>query len=213
MDAVLETLYEGIMDGDMELVQEKVQEALDAGIGPGRILNEGMIAAMAEVGQLFEDGEYFVPEMLIAARAMQGGMSILKPYLAEGDVQCPGKVIIGTVKGDLHDIGKNLVAMMLEGAAFEIVDLGTDVSADKFVAAVRENSANVVAMSALLTTTMPNMENTITALKEAGLRDKVKVMVGGAPLTQDYAEKIGADGYAADANQAVARAKSLVGAA
>jgi 5-methyltetrahydrofolate--homocysteine methyltransferase len=213
MEAVLESLYEGIMDGDMELAQEKVQEALDAGIGPGRILNEGMIAAMAEVGQLFEEGEYFVPEMLIAARAMQGGMSILKPFLTEGDVQSPGKVVIGTVKGDLHDIGKNLVAMMLEGAAFEIVDLGTDVSADKFVEAVKESGANVVAMSALLTTTMPNMENTIAALKEAGLRDTVKVMVGGAPLTQDYAEKIGADGFAADANQAVANAKSLLGVA
>ena len=213
MEAVLETLYEAIMDGDMEMAQEKVQEALDANIGPGRILNEGMIAAMAEVGQLFEDGEYFVPEMLIAARAMQGGMSILKPFLSEGDVQSPGKVVIGTVKGDLHDIGKNLVAMMLEGAAFEIVDLGTDVSADKFVAAIKESGANLVAMSALLTTTMPNMANTITALKEAGLRDKVKVMVGGAPLTQDYAEKIGADGYAADANQAVASAKALMGVA
>jgi 5-methyltetrahydrofolate--homocysteine methyltransferase len=210
MEAVLETLYESIMDGDMELAQEKVQEALDAGIGPGRILNEGMIAAMAEVGQLFEDGEYFVPEMLIAARAMQGGMSILKPFLTEGDVQSPGKIVIGTVKGDLHDIGKNLVAMMLEGAAFEIVDLGTDVSADKFVEAVKESGANVVAMSALLTTTMPNMENTIAALKEAGLRDTVKVMVGGAPLTQDYAEKIGADGFAADANQAVTMAKALL---
>ena len=213
MEAVLETLYEAIMDGDMELAQEKVQEALDANIGPGSILNDGMIAAMAEVGQLFEDGEYFVPEMLIAARAMQGGMSILKPFLSEGDVQCPGKVVIGTVKGDLHDIGKNLVAMMLEGAAFEIVDLGTDVSSDKFVDAVKESGADVVAMSALLTTTMPNMENTIAALQEAGLRDNVKVMVGGAPLTQDYADKIGADGYAADANQAVASAKSLVGAA
>ena len=211
MEAVLESLYKSIMDGDMELAQEKVQEALDGGIGPGRILNEGMIAAMAEVGQLFEDGEYFVPEMLIAARAMQGGMAVLKPFLGEGDVQSPGKVVIGTVKGDLHDIGKNLVAMMLEGAAFEIVDLGTDVSADKFVEAVKESGANVVAMSALLTTTMPNMENTIAALKEAGLRGQVKIMVGGAPLTQDYAEKIGADGYAADANQAVASAKALMG--
>jgi len=213
MEAVLKELYEGILDGDMEVAEEKVQEALDEGIGPGRILNEGMIAAMAEVGQLFEDGEYFVPEMLIAARAMQGGLVLLKPYLGEGDVQSPGKVVIGTVKGDLHDIGKNLVAMMLEGAAFEIVDLGTDVKPETFVEAVKENGADVVAMSALLTTTMPNMTTTITALEEAGLRDKVKVLVGGAPLTQDYADKIGADGYAADANQAVARAKALVGAA
>ncbi|MCD4674297.1 MAG: corrinoid protein [Anaerolineaceae bacterium] len=211
MEAVLETLYEGVVDGDMELAQEKVQEALDAGIGPGRILNDSMIAAMAEVGQLFEDGEFFVPEMLIAARAMAGGMAILKPYLSEGDVQSPGKVVIGTVKGDMHDIGKNLVAMMLEGAAFEIVDLGTDVSPDKFVEAVKDSGANVVAMSALLTTTMTNMANTIEALQEAGLRDKVKVMVGGAPLTLDYANKIGADGYAPDANQAVANAKSMLG--
>jgi 5-methyltetrahydrofolate--homocysteine methyltransferase len=168
---------------------------------------------MGEVGQLFEEGEYFVPEMLIAARAMQGGLLILKPFLAEGDVHSPGKVVIGTVKGDLHDIGKNLVAMMLEGSAFEIVDLGTDVSPEKFVEAVQTSGADIVAMSALLTTTMPNMTAVIEALKEAGLRDKVKIMVGGAPLTQDYASKIGADGYAADANQAVASARALLNAA
>ena len=213
MDEALKGLYDSIMEGDLELAQEKVQQALDEGIAPGRILNEGMIAAMGEVGQLFEEGEYFVPEMLIAARAMQGGLLILKPFLAEGDVHSPGKVVIGTVKGDLHDIGKNLVAMMLEGSAFEIVDLGTDVSPEKFVEAVQTSGANIVAMSALLTTTMPNMATVIEALKEAGLRDKVKVMVGGAPLTSDYASKIGADGYAADANQAVANAKALLSAA
>lgn len=212
MEGVMKELYEGVMDGDLELVQEKVQQALDEGVNPGVILNEGMIAAMSEVGQLFEDGEFFVPEMLIAARAMQGGMFILKPYLVEGDVQSPGKVVIGTVKGDMHDIGKNLVAMMLEGSSFEIVDLGTDVSPDKFVAAVKESGAQILAMSALLTTTMPSMATTIEALKEAGLRDTIKVMVGGAPLTQEYANKIGADGFAPDANQAVARAKALVGA-
>jgi 5-methyltetrahydrofolate--homocysteine methyltransferase len=213
MDEALKGLYDSIMEGDLELAQEKVQQALDEGIAPGRILNEGMIAAMGEVGQLFEEGEYFVPEMLIAARAMQGGLLILKPFLAEGDVHSPGKVVIGTVKGDLHDIGKNLVAMMLEGSAFEIVDLGTDVSPEKFVEAVQTSGADIVAMSALLTTTMPNMTAVIEALKEAGLRDKVKIMVGGAPLTQDYASKIGADGYAADANQAVASARALLSAA
>jgi 5-methyltetrahydrofolate--homocysteine methyltransferase len=213
MDEALKGLYDSIMEGDLELAQEKVQQALDEGIAPGRILNEGMIAAMGEVGQLFEEGEYFVPEMLIAARAMQGGLLILKPFLAEGDVHSPGKVVIGTVKGDLHDIGKNLVAMMLEGSAFEIVDLGTDVSPEKFVEAVQTSGADIVAMSALLTTTMPNMTAVIEALKEAGLRDKVKIMVGGAPLTQDYASKIGADGYAADANQAVASARALLNAA
>ena len=213
MDEALKGLYDSIMEGDLELAQEKVQQALDEGIAPGRILNEGMIAAMGEVGQLFEEGEYFVPEMLIAARAMQGGLLILKPFLAEGDVHSPGKVVIGTVKGDLHDIGKNLVAMMLEGSAFEIVDLGTDVSPEKFVEAVQTSGADIVAMSALLTTTMPNMTAVIEALKKAGLRDKVKIMVGGAPLTQDYASKIGADGYAADANQAVASARALLNAA
>jgi 5-methyltetrahydrofolate--homocysteine methyltransferase len=210
MDAILQTIYDGVLDGDMESVVEGVQQALDAGLTPGKILNEGMIAAMAEVGQLFEDGEYFVPEMLIAARAMQGGMQVLKPLLSEGDVQSPGKVVAGTVKGDLHDIGKNLVLMMLEGSAFEVVDLGTDVSPDKFVEAVKDTGAQIVAMSALLTTTMPNMQTTIEALKEAGLREQIKVMVGGAPLTQAYADKIGADGYAPDANQAVATARALL---
>jgi 5-methyltetrahydrofolate--homocysteine methyltransferase len=170
-----------------------------------------MVAAMAEVGRLFEEGEYFVPEMLIAARAMQSGLAVLKPRLAAADVKSSGKVIAGTVKGDLHDIGKNLVCMMLEGAAFEIVDLGSDVSPEKFVEAVRTTGADIVAMSALLTTTMPYMKVTIEALKAAGLRDKVKVMVGGAPLTDQYAREIGADGYSSDASRAVALAKSLVG--
>jgi 5-methyltetrahydrofolate--homocysteine methyltransferase len=169
-----------------------------------------MVAAMAEVGRLFEEGEYFVPEMLIAARAMQHGLAVLKPHLASANVKSQGKVVAGTVKGDLHDIGKNLVCMMLEGAAFEIVDLGSDVTPEKFVEAVRSTGADVICMSALLTTTMPNMKTTIEALKVAGLRDKVKVMVGGAPLTDQYAREIGADGYAADASRAVALAKSLL---
>lgn len=212
MNAGLEKIFEGILDGNAKLVVEEVQKALDAGIGPAEILSQGMIAAMGEVGRLFEEGEYFVPEMLIAARAMQKGLEVLKPFLTDADVQSPGKVAIGTVKGDLHDIGKNLVAMMLEGAAFEVIDLGTDVSPERFIQAVRENGAQIIAMSALLTTTMPNMKNTIEALKEAGLRDKVKVMIGGAPVTQTYADQIGADGFAEDASRAVAKARSLLAA-
>jgi 5-methyltetrahydrofolate--homocysteine methyltransferase len=211
MEPVIKEIYDSILNGQQKVSSAKVQEALDQGINPADILNEGMVAAMAEVGRLFEEGEYFVPEMLIAARAMQSGLAVLKPRLAAADVKSSGRVIAGTVKGDLHDIGKNLVCMMLEGAAFEIVDLGSDVSPEKFVEAVRTTGADVVAMSALLTTTMPNMKNTIEALKAAGLRDKVKVMVGGAPLTDQYAHEIGADGYASDASRAVALAKSLVG--
>lgn len=212
MEAGLEKIFEGILDGNANLVVAEVQKALDAGVGPADILNKGMIAAMGEVGRLFEEGEYFVPEMLIAARAMQKGLEILKPHLSEADIQSPGKVAIGTVKGDLHDIGKNLVAMMLEGAAFEVIDLGTDVSPERFIQAVKENGAQIIAMSALLTTTMPNMKNTIEALKEAGLRDQVKVMIGGAPVTQNYADQIGADGFAEDASRAVAKARSLLAA-
>jgi 5-methyltetrahydrofolate--homocysteine methyltransferase len=210
MEPVIKEIFDSILEGSQKVTVVKVQEALDKGINPGVILNDGMVAAMAEVGRLFEEGEYFVPEMLIAARAMQNGLAVLKPHLASANVKSQGKVIAGTVKGDLHDIGKNLVCMMLEGAAFEIVDLGSDVTPEKFVEAVRSTGADVVCMSALLTTTMPNMKNTIEALKAAGLRDKVKVMVGGAPLTDQYAREIGADGYAADASRAVALAKSLM---
>ena len=210
MEPVIKEIFDSILEGSQKVTVVKVQEALDKGINPGVILNDGMVAAMAEVGRLFEEVEYFVPEMLIAARAMQNGLAVLKPHLASANVKSQGKVIAGTVKGDLHDIGKNLVCMMLEGAAFEIVDLGSDVTPEKFVEAVRSTGADVVCMSALLTTTMPNMKNTIEALKAAGLRDKVKVMVGGAPLTDQYAREIGADGYAADASRAVALAKSLM---
>ncbi|MDO9086157.1 MAG: corrinoid protein [Anaerolineaceae bacterium] len=210
MNAGLEKIFEGILDGNANQVTTEIQKALDAGINPADILNQGMIAAMGEVGRLFEEGEYFVPEMLIAARAMQRGLEVLKPHLSAEDVHSPGRVAIGTVKGDLHDIGKNLVAMMLEGAAFEIIDLGTDVSPERFIQAVKENGAQIIAMSALLTTTMPNMKNTIEALKEAGIRDQVKVMIGGAPVTQTYADQIGADGYAEDASRAVAKARSLM---
>jgi 5-methyltetrahydrofolate--homocysteine methyltransferase len=208
---VIHEIYQCILEGDAGTVGDKVQAALDDGQEISDILNQGMIAAMAEVGRLFEEGEYFVPEMLIAARAMQTGLAILKPHLAEANVQAAGKIIIGTVKGDLHDIGKNLVAMMLEGAAFEMVDLGVDVPADEFVAAVQEHEVDIVALSALLTTTMPQMVSTIEALKAAGVRDKVKIMIGGAPITEEYAKEIGADGYAPDASRAVGLAKSLMG--
>jgi 5-methyltetrahydrofolate--homocysteine methyltransferase len=210
MEPVIKAIFDSILEGSQKVTVVKVQEALDKGINPGVILNDGMVAAMAEVGRLFEEGEYYVPEMLIAARAMQNGLALLKPHLASANVKSQGKVVAGTVKGDLHDIGKNLVCMMLEGAAFEIVDLGSDVTAEKFVEAVRTTGASVICMSALLTTTMPSMKTTIEALKAAGLRDKVKVMVGGAPLTDQYAREIGADGYAPDASRAVALARSLL---
>lgn len=210
MSSELDNLYEGILDGDMGATPTNVQTALDAGIVPGVILNEGMIKAMAEVGQLFEDGDYFVPEMLIAARAMQAGLGVLKPHLVASGVDPLGKVVIGTVQGDMHDIGKNLVAMMLEGAGFEVVDLGVDVKPDTFIDAVRENQPQVVAMSALLTTTMPKMQVTIDAMRDAGVLDSLKVLVGGAPVTAEFAEKIGADGYAPDASQAATLAKSFV---
>lgn len=210
MSSELDNLYEGILDGDMGATPTNVQTALDAGIVPGVILNEGMIKAMAEVGQLFEDGDYFVPEMLIAARAMQAGLGVLKPHLVASGVDPLGKVVIGTVQGDMHDIGKNLVAMMLEGAGFEVVDLGVDVKPDTFIDAVRENQPQVVAMSALLTTTMPKMQVTIDAMRDAGVLDSLKVLVGGAPVTAEFAEKIGADGYAPDASQAATLAKSFI---
>ena len=206
----IEAIYQAVMEGDAGEAATHVQAALDAGIAPGDILNKGCIAAMGEVGRLFEEGEMFVPEMLIAARAMQAGMNILKPHLAEGEIVSAGKVVLGTVAGDLHDIGKNLVGMMMEGAGFEIVDLGTDVSAGKFVEAVKEHHPDLIGMSALLTTTMPSMTATIEALTEAGLRDQVKVIIGGAPVTQAFASQIGADGFAPDASSATRKAKELL---
>jgi 5-methyltetrahydrofolate--homocysteine methyltransferase len=203
-------LYASILNGENKVVPIKVQSALDAGIDASRILNEGMIAAMAEVGRLFEEGEYYVPEMLISARSMQAGLAVLKPHLMQANIKSAGKVVAGTVKGDLHDIGKNLVCMMLEGAGFEIYDLGTDVSPEMFVAAIQEHDIDIVALSALLTTTMPNMIVTIEALREAGLRERVKLIIGGAPVTEGYAQQIGADGYSPDASRAVSLAKSLL---
>ncbi|HHY87449.1 MAG TPA: cobalamin-binding protein [Chloroflexi bacterium] len=209
MNQILKGIYDAILEGERENTKKQVQAALEQGVEARTILDK-MIEAMGEVGRLFEEGEYFVPEMLISARSMQEGLGVLKPHLAEADVKAVGKVVAGTVKGDLHDIGKNLVVMMLEGGGFEVVDLGCDVSPEQFVQAVKETGAQIVAMSALLTTTMPNMKVTIDALKEAGLRDKVKVMVGGAPLNAQYAEQIGADGYSPDAPGAVRLAKSLL---
>jgi 5-methyltetrahydrofolate--homocysteine methyltransferase len=206
----LKEIYEHVIDGSAPDVEAGVQAALDEGISPEDILNQALIAAMDEVGQLFEDGDFFVPEMLIAARAMQTGMNLLKPHLIEAGVESAGKVAIGTVKGDLHDIGKNLVAMMLEGAGFEVVDLGVDVPPDDFIKVVNEG-VQVIGMSALLTTTMVNMEDTIAALASAGIRDQVKVIVGGAPVTQEYAEKIGADAFAPDASSATREVRLLVG--
>jgi 5-methyltetrahydrofolate--homocysteine methyltransferase len=206
----LKAIYQGVIDGKAKDVEKGVQELLDAGVPAEKILKESLIAGMAEVGARFERNEYFVPEMLIAARAMQYGMNKLKPALAAKGVQPLGKVAIGTVKGDLHDIGKNLVAMMVEGAGFEVMDMGVDASPEKFVNSVK-NGAQVIAMSALLTTTMPGMKTTIDALKEAGVRGKVKVMIGGAPVTQAYADQIGADGYAPDASSAARKAKELLG--
>jgi 5-methyltetrahydrofolate--homocysteine methyltransferase len=210
---ILETIRQGIIEGNAKLVESKVQEALGAGLEAGVILHDGLVPAMAEVGRLYEEGEYFVPEMLIAARAMKAGLAILKPKLIDSAVEPVGRVALATVKGDLHDIGKNLVSLMLEGAGFEIVDLGVDAPPDKFVNAVRNDKVDIVAMSALLTTTMVHMKDTIEALKSAGLRDQVKVIIGGAPITQAFADEIGADGYAPDASQAVNLARSLLGAA
>jgi 5-methyltetrahydrofolate--homocysteine methyltransferase len=210
MSKLISDIYNNILEGQKTKAADNVNAALAEGIDPETILNEGMVAAMGEVGRLFEEGEYFVPEMLVSARAMQEGLAVLKPALAKNNVQSAGKIIIGTVQGDLHDIGKNLVSMMLEGAAFEVHDLGTDVTPDKFVEAVKSTGAQIVAMSALLTTTMGNMKNVIQALETAGLRKQVKVMVGGAPLTDQFAQQIGADGYSADASKAVVLAKNLL---
>jgi 5-methyltetrahydrofolate--homocysteine methyltransferase len=212
MDTTIKDIYDNIMNGQKEEASVSIQIAIDAGVDPVEILNLGMIAAMAEVGRLFEQGEYYVPEMLIAARAMQTGLVILKPHLSTTNHRSAGKVVIGTIKGDLHDIGKNLVSMMLEGAGFEIQDLGVDVPVEKFVAAVSVGGVDIVALSALLTTTMPNMKMTIEALRAAGYREQVKVMIGGAPVTEDYARQIDADGFAVDASRAVTMAKSLVAA-
>lgn len=212
MNPILQKVFDSVVDGDTPGVQEYVNEAIQTGQEAAAILNEGLIPAMAEVGRRFEEGEYFVPEMLISARAMKTGMAIIQPLLVQKNIKAAGTVVIGTVKGDLHDIGKNLVSLMLEGAGFKVIDAGADIPAEKFVELVNTNQVDIVAMSALLTTTMTNMKATIEALESAGLRKKVKVMIGGAPVTESYAQQIGADGYAADASRAVAVARQLVSA-
>jgi 5-methyltetrahydrofolate--homocysteine methyltransferase len=210
MHAKTQEIYNAVIEGNAPGAQAAVQAALAEGLEPASLLNEGMIAAMKEVGRRFEEGDFFVPEMLIAARAMQSGLALLKPYLKDADIKPAGKVAIGTVKGDLHDIGKNLVRMMLEGGGFEVIDLGTDVAPGKFVEAVVNEHVQIIGLSALLTTTMSNMKTTIDALKAAGVREQVKVIIGGAPVTEDYAVKIGADGFSSDASRAVVLAQSLM---
>jgi 5-methyltetrahydrofolate--homocysteine methyltransferase len=210
MATVQEKIASKLYRGDSEDVADLVQQALDQGEKPDEILSDALMPGMDQVGKDFKAGELFVPEVLIAARAMQAGMDILRPLLTDSSAAYVGKIIIGTVAGDLHDIGKNLVRMMLEGASFEVVDMGTDVSPAAFVEAVREHQPNLVGMSALLTTTMASMKATVEALEEAGLRDQVKIMVGGAPVTDAFAQDIGADSFAPDAATAVEVSRELV---
>jgi len=206
----LNKLYDAIVAGDAETTVAITRAALDEGLDPQQLVNGTMIKAMEEVGRRFEAFEYFIPELLIAAKAMKGAMELIRPLLASTGAKPAGKVVISTVKGDLHDIGKNLVASMLEGSGFEIADLGTDVSAESIIDAIKANEVNIVALSALLTTTMPMMKTIIEALDAAGLRDRVKVMIGGPPVSNSYAEEIGADGYSENANGAVALARQLM---
>ncbi|MGB5875295.1 MAG: corrinoid protein [Bacteroidota bacterium] len=207
--ADLKQLYDAILVGNNKLAREITEKALADKEDPQTLVQQYMIPAMDEVGRRYEANEYFVPELLIAARAMKASLELIRPLLVEGGVEPAGRVAIGTVKGDLHDIGKNLVAAMLEGAGFEVIDLGVDVTADKFISAVKEGKATLVAMSALLTTTMNTMKTTVEAFKSSGVRENVKIMIGGAPVTDKYAEEIGADGYSSNANGAVALARKL----
>ena len=207
----LQPLYEAIVAGKLEPAVEVTRQAIAEGVAPQMIINNYMIKAMGEVGQRFQDGKAFVPQLLMAGRAMKGALELLKPLLAGSASTTIGKIVIGTVKGDLHDIGKNLVASMLEGCGFEVINIGIDVTCDKFVEAVKENHADILCMSALLTTTMTYMKEVIQALEEAGIRNQVKVMIGGAPVSQGFADEIGADGYSDNANTAVAVAKELIG--
>ncbi len=208
--AELDKLYEAVLNGDHKSAVAITEAALAEGCDPMELITRYMVPAMDEVGRRFECEEYFVPELLLSARAMKGSLELLRPLLAAQGAQPAGRVVIGTVKGDLHDIGKNLVASMLEGGGFEVVDLGADVAPEKFIEAVREKNAQIVALSALLTVTMPAMRKTIDALREAGVRDSVKVIVGGAPVTPQFAQEIGADGYGENATAAVALARRFV---
>jgi 5-methyltetrahydrofolate--homocysteine methyltransferase len=212
MSDVLAGLSSAVIKGDKDEIVDLTEDALDDGLEAQEILNKGLMPGMDYVGKEFRAGNMFVPEVLRSARTMQASMDVLKPLLAEGGVEMVGTVLLGTVKGDMHDIGKNLVSMMCEGAGFDVIDLGKDVTPDDFVQAVKEHKPHIVGMSALLTTTMRSMEHTIKALQEAGLRDNVKVMIGGAPVTQAFSEQIKADGYASNAASAVDLAKKFVGA-
>ena len=210
MDA-LSQLKDAVLNGEYTKAGPLTEEALKGGVGAASVLNDGLIAAMDKVGELFKAGEIYVPEVLLAAKAMHAGMDVLKPELVKSGVESRGRVVVGTVRGDLHDIGKNLVAMMLEGAGFEIIDLGNDVPAVEFVDAAEKNDAQVIGMSALLTTTMHVMKETVDLLKEKNLDSKVKTMIGGAPVTRSFADEIGVDGYGDDAATAVDIAKKLTG--
>ena len=210
--ADLKKLHEAVVNGDAKTAKAVTEAALADGVEPLKLVQEYMMPAMAEVGRRFECSEYFVPELLLAARAMKTALELVRPLLTATGAQQVGRVAIGTVKGDLHDIGKNLVAAMLEGGGYEIIDLGVNVTPEQFITAVKEKGANIVAMSALLTTTLPSMKTTVDALKQAGVREQVKILVGGAPVTQKYADDIGADGFSESAAGAVAAAKKAVGA-
>jgi methylmalonyl-CoA mutase cobalamin-binding domain/chain len=209
-DEILQGLYDQTLVGNAPAVLDLTNEGLATGLTPERMLFEALIPSLEEVGARFERGDFFVPEMLIAGKAMSGALDILRPLLAETGAETVGKFVMGTVKGDVHDIGKNLVNIMLEGAGFEVIDLGVQVAPEKFIAAIEEHKPDIVGFSAFLTTTMPMFKANINALQKAGLREKVIVMVGGAPVTQEYADAVGADGYAADASAAVKLAKSLI---
>ena len=211
MDLVFEKIFKSVLEGSVSKTETSVQEALDADYPSNDILNQGLIAAMDEVGRLFEAGEFFVPEMLVAGRAMKAGIEMLRPLLASTGVEPLGKAVIGTLQGDLHDIGKNLVGLMLEGAGFEVIDVGADVSPETFIDAVKTHTPDILGMSALLTTTMTGAGEVIARLQAEGLRNNVKVMFGGAPVTQEYVDQIGGDGYAADAASAANKAKELCG--
>jgi len=213
MSKILEQLATAIIEGDIDNTPTLVQKALDEGLTPHAILNDGMVAGMNEVGRRFKVGDMFVPEVLMSAEAMQAGLVLLRPLLVSTGVKLIGTVVMATVKGDLHDIGKNLVGMMCEGAGFEVFDLGFDVAPETIIEAVKEHKPDIVGLSALLTTTMRQMAHTIKALEEAGLRDQVKIMVGGAPVDEEFAKKIGADGYGSNAVAGSELAKKLVGAA
>jgi len=207
----LQKLYEAVVNGDAKTARDVTEQALAAKVDPVVLVNQHMAPAMKEVGRRFEACEYFVPELLLSARAMKSALELIRPLLAAQGAQPVGRVVIGTVKGDLHDIGKNLVAAMLEGGGFEVIDLGVNVAPEKFIETVKEKQANVVSMSALLTTTMLAMKGTIEALQAAGMRDRVKVLIGGAPITQRFADEIGADGYGENAAEAVALARKALG--